>query len=130
MMEYKAYLWVEVVEEGDRLVDLAIVNGTPDLLPCVDKRFVLLRSQVGFLGEVGGCLRVALHGEVIEDQGIDVTGPRCQRKDPAIGHARCDGIMGQVCNDKKGVVLAKIRLPWIYQVIFDSACELLREIPI
>lgn len=44
-----------------------------DLLSGNDGRGLLVRGQVGLLGEIGCCVRIALHSEIIQDQGIDIT---------------------------------------------------------
>jgi hypothetical protein len=33
---------------------------------------ILLRVEVGLLGEVGGCLRISFHSQVVQDQRVNI----------------------------------------------------------
>ena len=68
-----AYLWIKIVQTRYRCLNSSIENGFLNGLSGFDQVALLQRLEVGFLGEFRGGLRVAFHGQVVENQGINVT---------------------------------------------------------
>lgn len=67
-----AYLRIQVIQGFDGLLDVALVDMLLDLLARLNRRVLLLGLEVGLFRKLCRRHRVSLHGEVVEDQGVDV----------------------------------------------------------
>ena len=62
-----SYLWIKIIQCFNSCLNVAAMYTILDLLSGNDGRGLLVRGQVGLLGEIGCCVRIALHGEIIQD---------------------------------------------------------------
>jgi hypothetical protein len=80
---YDSYLWVQLVERADSLLNEARIDGLLYLLPRPYRIVILLRLQVGLFRELRRGLRISREGKVVEDEGVDIADTRSQSCLPA-----------------------------------------------
>lgn len=66
-------LWIKLIECFNSRLNVAAMDAILYLLSGSDGRDVLLRLEIGLFGKLGSGVGVALHGKVVQNQGIDIT---------------------------------------------------------
>lgn len=69
----QSHLWVEFIKSFNGGLNIATVYMILNFLSGADGRIVLVWLQICFLGEFCSRIGVALHRQVVQNQGIDIT---------------------------------------------------------
>lgn len=68
-----AHLGVQFIQSLNGRLDVPAVYKGLNLLPRANRGAVLLGLEVGLFGKLGGGVWVAFHGQVVQDEGVNVT---------------------------------------------------------
>lgn len=66
------YLWIKPVQGLNSLLNLALMDRVPDLLASLDGGVLLPRREVGLFRKLGGSQSVSFHGQVVQNQVVDI----------------------------------------------------------
>lgn len=66
------YLRIKFVKSLDGSLDIPAMDAVLNLLPGADGGGILLWLQVCLFREPCSCIRVAFHGQIIQNQGINI----------------------------------------------------------